>query len=56
MSTNHKCSLLVVDDEPYILTTLSAFLHSEFELLTANSAPAAQQIFMATFRLAWCLT
>jgi len=45
MISNHKCSLLVVDDEPYILTTLSVFLSQEFEVLTADSAEAAQQIF-----------
>jgi diguanylate cyclase (GGDEF)-like protein len=45
MSANHKCSLLIVDDEPYILTTLSAFLRQEFEVLTADSGEAAQQIF-----------
>jgi diguanylate cyclase len=45
MSTNHKCSLLVVDDEPYILATLSALLRHDFELLTADSGEAAQQIF-----------
>ncbi len=45
MNANHKCSLLVVDDEPYILTTLSAFLSQEFEVLTADSAEAAQKIF-----------
>ncbi len=45
MSTKHKCSLLVVDDEPYILTTLSAFLSQEFDVVTADSAEAAQRIF-----------
>jgi diguanylate cyclase (GGDEF)-like protein len=39
-----RCSLLVVDDEPYILTTLSAFLGNEFEVYTAASAAAAQEI------------
>jgi diguanylate cyclase (GGDEF)-like protein len=36
---------LVVDDEPYILSTLSYLLEKEFEVLTADSAPAAQQLF-----------
>jgi len=45
MSTSTKCSLLVVDDEPYILTTLSALLAHDFEILTAASAEAAQEIF-----------
>jgi diguanylate cyclase len=43
--SKHKCSLLVVDDEPYILSTLSAFLREEFEILTADSAEAAQALF-----------
>lgn len=41
----YKCSLLVVDDEPYILATLSALLSNEFEVVTADSAEAAQKIF-----------
>jgi diguanylate cyclase (GGDEF)-like protein len=45
MSTNHKCSVLVVDDQPYILATLSDFLANSFEVLTAGSAKAAQNIF-----------
>jgi diguanylate cyclase (GGDEF)-like protein len=40
-----KCSLLVVDDEPYILPTLSALLTADFEVLTADSAEAAQDVF-----------
>jgi diguanylate cyclase (GGDEF)-like protein len=40
-----NCSLLVVDDEPYILPTLSALLANEFEVLTAPSAEAAQRVF-----------
>jgi len=43
--STEKCSLLVVDDEPYILSTLSALLAGEFEVITADSAEAAQQIF-----------
>src|SRR5262249_5067761 len=39
-----RCSLLVVDDEPYILDTLSRLLEKEFEVLTAPSADAAQKI------------
>ncbi len=42
---SQKCSLLVVDDEPYILPTLSALLANSFDVLTADSAEAAQQIF-----------
>jgi diguanylate cyclase (GGDEF)-like protein len=45
MSTQQKCSLLVVDDEPYILTTLTAFLSKEFEVLSADSAEAACDFF-----------
>ncbi len=41
----YKCSLLVVDDEPYILSTLAALLSAEYEVLTASSAEAAQAIF-----------
>src|SRR5262245_12457500 len=43
----HKCSLLVVDDEPYILPTLAALLADDFEVLTADSAETAQQLFSA---------
>jgi diguanylate cyclase (GGDEF)-like protein len=45
MGTHEKCSLLVVDDEAYILTTLAQLLAPEFEVLTADSAEAAQEIF-----------
>src|SRR5438105_10984413 len=41
----HRCSLLVVDDEPYILTALAAFLHGEFDVVTADSVEAAQRQF-----------
>ncbi|MCI0379204.1 MAG: diguanylate cyclase [Gemmataceae bacterium] len=41
----YRCSLLVVDDEPYILSTLSALLGSEFEVLTADGGETAQRIF-----------
>ena len=44
MSSTDKCSLLVVDDEPYILTTLTAVLAPEFEVVTADSAEAAQAV------------
>jgi diguanylate cyclase (GGDEF)-like protein len=39
------CSLLVVDDEPYILQTLPALLPSDFEVLTADCAETAQEQF-----------
>jgi diguanylate cyclase (GGDEF)-like protein len=40
-----KCTLLVVDDEPYILPTLQALLSSDFHVLTADSADSAQALF-----------
>jgi diguanylate cyclase len=43
--SKYKCSLMVVDDEPYILSTLSALLCDEFEVFVANSAEAAQNLF-----------
>jgi diguanylate cyclase len=43
--SKYKCSLMVVDDEPYILATLSALLSNEFEVITSNSADAAQKLF-----------
>jgi diguanylate cyclase (GGDEF)-like protein len=42
--SKYKCSLLVVDDEPYILATLSSLLNTEFEVFTAESAEAAQAL------------
>src|ERR1700674_3020450 len=43
--SKNKCSLLVVDDEPYILATLAALLNPDFEVLTADSGEAAQRHF-----------
>jgi diguanylate cyclase (GGDEF)-like protein len=40
-----KCTLLVVDDDPHILSTLPALLADEFEVLTAASGAAAQRLF-----------
>ena len=40
-----KCTLLVVDDEPYILPTLQALLSGDFHVLTADSADSAQGLF-----------
>jgi diguanylate cyclase (GGDEF)-like protein len=45
MVGKYKCSLLVVDDEPYILSTLAALLSDEFDVLTADSVEAAQRHF-----------
>src|SRR4051812_22206196 len=39
-----KCSLLLVDDDPAILLSLSKLVQNEFEVLAAGSAGAAQQI------------
>ena len=44
--SNSKCTLLVVDDEAYILHTLSALLASDFEVLTADSAEVARRLFL----------
>lgn len=43
--SKYKCSVLVVDDEPYILSTLAALLCKDYEILTAESSQAAQAIF-----------
>ena len=40
-----KCSLLLVDDEPYILNTLSALAAKDFDVLKADSAEAAIDVF-----------
>src|SRR4051794_22341707 len=40
-----RCSLLVVDDEPYILPTLTALLAPDFEVVTASSAEEAETVF-----------
>lgn len=40
-----QCSLLIVDDEPYILPMLTALLTAEFEIHTADCAEAAQAAF-----------
>lgn len=40
-----KCSLLIVDDEPYLLPTLTALLAAEYNVHTANCAEAAQAVF-----------
>lgn len=43
-----KCSLLIVDDEKYILSTLHACLHKEFEVHTTGSAEDAIGTFNGT--------
>lgn len=45
MSNAYKCSVLVVDDEPYLLPTVTSLLSSDFDVLTAESAEAAQEVF-----------
>jgi diguanylate cyclase (GGDEF)-like protein len=40
-----KCTLLVVDDEHYILTTLAHLLTTDFVVFTADSAESAQEVF-----------
>jgi diguanylate cyclase (GGDEF)-like protein len=39
-----RCSVLLVDDEPYILSSLYSLLQHDYEILTASSAEAAQQV------------
>lgn len=46
--TRHKCTLLVVDDEPSILDTLRILLRPEFDILTADGADGAQRHFDAS--------
>jgi diguanylate cyclase (GGDEF)-like protein len=43
-AASYRCSLLVVDDEPYILATLAAFLHTDYDVLTADTIEAAQKL------------
>jgi diguanylate cyclase len=45
--STQKCSLLVVDDEAYLLPPLSHLLANDFEVLTADSAETAQRILAA---------
>jgi diguanylate cyclase (GGDEF)-like protein len=45
--TPNKCTVLVVDDESIVLTTLQNLLAREFEVLTADSAEAAMQVLAA---------
>ena len=40
-----KCSLLIVDDEPYILPTLKALLAADYEVSTADCAESARAVF-----------
>lgn len=40
-----KCTVLVVDDNPHILSTLPALLADEFDVLSADSAEVAKRLF-----------
>ncbi len=42
--TTERLTVLLVDDEPYILPTLQALLHGEYEVLTSGSADEAQRV------------
>jgi diguanylate cyclase (GGDEF)-like protein len=46
-SSQRRCTVLVVDDEPYILPTLRALLADEFDVLTASSADHAKQVMQS---------
>jgi diguanylate cyclase (GGDEF)-like protein len=39
-----RCTVLVVDDEPYILPTLRALLANEFDVVTASGADEAERL------------
>src|SRR5688572_23762518 len=43
-ANSEKCSLLLVDDETCLLPPLAALLRKDYEILTADSADAAQAI------------
>lgn len=45
--TADRCSLLVVDDEAYLLPTFTGLLGSTYEVLTASSADQAEAILRA---------
>lgn len=42
--TVRRCSILIVDDEAYLLPTLKALLSGEFDVRTAQSADEAEEI------------
>jgi diguanylate cyclase (GGDEF)-like protein len=44
-STPSRCTLLVVDDEPAVLTAVALLIGADFDVLTAESADAAQAVF-----------
>jgi diguanylate cyclase (GGDEF)-like protein len=53
--TSTKCTLLVVDDEPFILQTLAALASKDFEVLTASTAQQASE-FVASREIDIILT
>ena len=40
-----RCTLLLVDDEPYVIDSLTPLLRSEFDIITARSAEEAKKVF-----------
>jgi diguanylate cyclase len=44
VNASSRCSLLVVDDEPAVLAAMGTLVGKDFEVLTAESADAAQAI------------
>lgn len=44
--TDLRCTVLVVDDNPFVLDMLRALLASDFRVLTASSAEAARELFV----------
>jgi diguanylate cyclase (GGDEF)-like protein len=44
--SERKCSVLVVDDEPYLIPTLCALLQPDFEVLSASGAQPAITILL----------
>ena len=42
-----RCTLLVVDDEPYLLPTLRALLSRDFDVITAHSVEEAQKLLLS---------
>src|SRR5262245_35197819 len=42
--TRYKCSVLVVDDDPGIISILTEQLESDFDVLTASSATQAREV------------
>jgi diguanylate cyclase (GGDEF)-like protein len=43
--SGYRCSVLVVDDQPFILSLMRRVLAPEFEVLEASSVAAAQDVF-----------